>query len=136
MAELVLVAGATGALGRHVGAALRRQGHRVRALTRDPARLSVPSQGERAFDEVFQGDALDPAALARACEGVSAVFSCLGASVAPSLAGRAAYTAVDTPANLNLLREARARPRPRCSATRGRCRWAAPRCSRGARSCP
>lgn len=38
----VLVTGATGAIGRHVVAGLRRLGEPVRALTRDPARAALP----------------------------------------------------------------------------------------------
>ena len=95
-----LVAGATGALGRHVVRALLRRGHAVRALVN---RTGLPrSVVDRV--EVCRGDALDPSVTDGACSGVDVVFSCLGASVSPKMgAGRRSYDRVDTPANLNLL---------------------------------
>lgn len=61
----VLLAGATGAIGRPLLAALRRAGHQVFALTRQP-RASVP--GARRV----VADVLDRQALLRAVEGISA----------------------------------------------------------------
>lgn len=53
-------------------------------------------------------DALKPRTLTGAAEGVDTVFSCLGASVSSKPgAGWASFTAVDTPANLALLAEAK-----------------------------
>jgi len=75
----VLVAGASGALGQHVVEAAASEGFVVRAMGRDRARLDpIPSAQERVV-----ADALDPAQLAEALEGVTVVFSCLGASVSP-----------------------------------------------------
>jgi uncharacterized protein YbjT (DUF2867 family) len=102
MGERILVAGATGALGRAVVRELQARGHTVRALVREPAR----AVGLGA-DEVHAADALDAAALRGACEGVRRVFSCLGASMSPSARERRSYVAVDVPANANLLTEAR-----------------------------
>lgn len=102
MAEsnLTLVAGATGALGRHVVREVLRRGHRVKALVN---RTKLPPPVVDQVD-VCRGDALDPSVTDRACSGVDVVFSCLGASVSPKMdAGRRSYDRVDTPANLNLL---------------------------------
>lgn len=102
MAKTVLVAGATGALGRHVVASLAARGWRVRALSRDASK-SVPGAAE-----VVAGDALVPASLAGVTQGCDAVFSCLGASIDPSPArGWRSYASVDVPANRALIAQAR-----------------------------
>lgn len=100
----VLVAGASGSLGRHVAQALAGRGHRVVALTRRAGSV----QGLPGVAEERVGDALQPGSLLPLMRGVDVVFSCLGASVMPSpLAGRATYTRVDTPANRALADAAR-----------------------------
>ncbi|MBE1564978.1 NAD(P)H-binding protein [Nonomuraea africana] len=63
-----LVTGATGKAGRHVVDELLRDGQRVRALTRDPARANLPEGVE-----VVRGDLTDPATLGPAFEGVTGV---------------------------------------------------------------
>jgi uncharacterized protein YbjT (DUF2867 family) len=63
----VLVTGATGNVGRHVVKELLGAGHRVRALTRDPARARLPEGVEVAI-----GDLAVPDSLAAALEGVTA----------------------------------------------------------------
>lgn len=99
----VLVAGATGMLGREVVALLRARDAEVRVLTRD-ARRAEPL----GVDEVHVADARKRDRLSGACDGVDAVFSCLGASVSLAFgAGWRGYRAIDVPANLNLLAEAR-----------------------------
>lgn len=97
----VLVAGASGALGRHVVAELVARQVPVRILTRRSGGKALPGV------EVVEGDALKPGALRGLADGVDVVFSCLGASVDPGAPGRAGYPQVDTPANLALLEEAR-----------------------------
>lgn len=99
----MLVAGASGALGREVVSALGDRGYRVRALTRDPRRLAPLGS---AVAETHTGDALDAPSLRGACDGVHAVVSCAGASVSPSLRGWRKFGSVDTPANVNLIEEA------------------------------
>jgi uncharacterized protein YbjT (DUF2867 family) len=102
--ERILVAGATGALGKHVLAELKRRGHTIRAVGRRAARLE-PLRG--LADELIVADALRPATIAGICEGVDRVFSCMGASVIPMPQhGYATFSKVDYPSNLNLLREA------------------------------
>ncbi|WP_327581425.1 NAD(P)H-binding protein [Nonomuraea sp. NBC_00507] len=63
-----LVTGATGKAGRHVVEELLRLGHRVRALTRHPARASLPGQVE-----VAEGDLTDPDSVRPALRGVTGV---------------------------------------------------------------
>lgn len=96
----ILVAGASGALGRAVTAALAQRGHRVVALTRRAG--STADQPGVAQERV--ADALRPPTLAAAMKDIDAIFSCLGASIMPTMfAGRATYSKVDTPANCNLV---------------------------------
>ena|SRR5688572_28012380 len=66
---MILVTGATGSVGRHVVAELLATGHRVRALSRNPAGADIP---ERA--EFVQGDLAEPDLLAEALRGVRAVY--------------------------------------------------------------
>ncbi len=110
MALHVLVAGAAGALGREVTRELLTRGHRVRALAH---RTPLP-EDLHAKVGVHQADALDPLQLQGACDGIDAVFSCLGASVSPQMfRGRRTFQRVDTPANLNLVDAARNAGSPR-----------------------
>lgn len=104
MTERILVAGATGALGLEVVKLLKAHGHCVAALGRPGPRLDrLRGQADR----LLPADALRQEQLRGACNGVDRVFSCLGASVIPSpRCGRQPFTAVDLPANLNLIREA------------------------------
>lgn len=102
MVEKVLLAGATGRLGRHVRGELESRGHSVRALVRDPCNLA----GEDV--EVFGCDARNAESLRGAYDGVASVISALGASLALRYtAPNATYRDVDLGANLNLLAEAR-----------------------------
>jgi uncharacterized protein YbjT (DUF2867 family) len=97
----VLVAGASGSLGRQMLGALRRRGHAVRALARDPARLGAAA---RDADEVAVADAAEAGdALVRACEGVDAVFSALGGTTRFDAGPNAPFRALDVPPNANLI---------------------------------
>ncbi len=98
----VLVAGASGAIGRGVVAALRSRGDTVRALVRRPRPAGALGEGV----EIRAVSAARPGALAGVCDGMDAVVSCLGAPVSMSLGARASYLAVDTPANETLLDQA------------------------------
>ncbi|WP_411152392.1 NAD(P)H-binding protein [Streptomyces sp. A30] len=64
--QKILVAGATGTVGRQVVAELLARGHAVRALTRDAATADLP-----AGVEVVQGDLTAPDSLIPALEGVT-----------------------------------------------------------------
>ncbi|WP_336215584.1 NmrA family NAD(P)-binding protein [Nonomuraea sp. LPB2021202275-12-8] len=63
----ILVAGATGNVGRPLVEQLLAAGHRVRALTRDPARADLPAGAE-----AVAGNLADAASLSAAFAGVSA----------------------------------------------------------------
>ena len=67
--------GATRGIGRHVVELALQSGHRVTALARDPAALAIRDDRLR----VVQGDATDPAAVARVVAGTDAVVCALGA---------------------------------------------------------
>jgi len=98
----VLVAGATGMLGREVVKQLAARGHKVRALTRDPERAKLLGDVER-----HVGDALKPDTLKAAFEGIDTVFSSVGAPVSIDLKGWRGYRGVDIPANTNLIAAAK-----------------------------
>jgi uncharacterized protein YbjT (DUF2867 family) len=104
--SFVLVAGATGSLGRHVTSLLRARGSRVRLLSRrDRPEESARDGGI----ECFRGDVLEPATLAGCCDGVDAVVSCLGASLdLYAWKDRLSYSRIDAEGNLALVESARA----------------------------
>ena len=79
----VLVAGASGYLGRYVVSEFAGRGYAVRALVRDKERLAgVGANFEpdvsKLVAEVHVGEATDRASLQGACKGVDIVFSCMG----------------------------------------------------------
>jgi uncharacterized protein YbjT (DUF2867 family) len=92
----ILVAGATGYLGKHVVAEGKRRGYFVRALVR-------PGKAVAAADEVVEAQATEMGALAGLCDGVDAVFSSLGIT---RQTDKVTYMDVDYGANHNVLREA------------------------------
>lgn len=71
MQERVLVAGATGYLGRHLVPALSARGIRVRALVR-------PGKRVEGADELVEAEVTRPETLLGVCDGVDTVFSALG----------------------------------------------------------
>ncbi len=75
---LVLVTGATGFIGSHAVAALRRDGHDVRILVRDPARIAPALDPHGVTASVALGDMTDPAAVAAAVKGCDAVVHAAG----------------------------------------------------------
>jgi uncharacterized protein YbjT (DUF2867 family) len=99
----ILVAGATGQLGKQVVVELKRCGYAVRVITRIAGRLS-----ELDIDEVRVADLTRPESLYGICDGVNAVISCAGASMNINDWGdRKSFYEVDYQGNLNLLNEAR-----------------------------
>jgi uncharacterized protein YbjT (DUF2867 family) len=99
----VLVAGASGIIGREVVRRLAAAGHTVRTLSQDPER----AERLRAFtSDIRIADATQPGTLANLCDRVEVVVSALGAPVLPG-AARRSYAAVDLVANRALLDEAR-----------------------------
>jgi uncharacterized protein YbjT (DUF2867 family) len=105
MSRTILLAGASGALGRRVAQLLHDRGWRIRALGRSADRLR--SLGPVAEPAVVPR--LTPRALAPALEGVDAVFSALGASVLPDpRLGWRGFRAVDRDLNRMLVAAAAA----------------------------
>lgn len=103
-APVLLVAGATGALGSKVVARARASGYRVRAIGRSADKLARVGADETVTLERFT-----PAALEQCLSGVDCVFSCLGASVQPGTQfGYRTFTSVDLPLNGALIAAARA----------------------------
>ena len=68
---LIALTGASGFLGRYTAAALRRAGHRVRALVLSAGQRS---QGEPTADEWQVGDQYDPLAQSELVKGAAAVI--------------------------------------------------------------
>ena len=107
MTRVLLLAGASGALGSAVARRAAADGWAVRAMVRDPSR--IPESVKPLIEGVVVADARDRAAVDRAVAGVSAVFSCIGASVLPALGhGWRGFGAVDWPLNRTIIDAARA----------------------------
>ncbi len=85
-------------LGRHVCAQLQERGDHVRALVRRPA---------PGFLDSFVADLQSPPTLKGACDSMTTVISCAGASMSLKPRGeRASFPDVDFSGNANLLEEA------------------------------
>ena len=93
----ILVAGATGYLGRYVVHALKTNGYWVRALGRSAAKLAPVSEYT---DELFIGEATDPDSIDGLCDGIDIVFSSLGITRQKD---GLTYKDVDYQANKNIL---------------------------------
>ncbi len=101
--SLAVVAGASGVIGSEVVRELQARGVRVRALVREPARLSTEPE------EIFVGNLLNPRTLEGVCAGADAVVSCAGAPLASTkiFTGRSeTFHAVNDLGSRALLREA------------------------------
>jgi uncharacterized protein YbjT (DUF2867 family) len=101
-AGTVLVVGASGYVGRRLVPALLDAGLPVRALVRDPARVSLPPAAD-----AVRGDVTDPASLVAACRDVSVVVN-LAAVTADRKAPRGGYDAVNANGPANVVEAARA----------------------------
>jgi len=75
---LVLVTGATGFIGSHTVAALRRDGHEVRILVRNPVRIAPALEPHGVAVSAVRGDMTDPASVAAAVRGCDAVVHAAG----------------------------------------------------------
>jgi uncharacterized protein YbjT (DUF2867 family) len=71
----VLVAGATGYLGRFVARELKSRGHFVRALARSPHKLDDMRDE---LDEIVLGEITDPESIRDVCDGIDVAFSSVG----------------------------------------------------------
>ena len=100
--DRVLVAGASGVVGSALVDELKGRGAWVRALVRDPERMTADA------DEIFVGDVLWPSSLVGVCDGVEGVVSCIGAKAAWAAPwrGRRSFRDVDDAGNRALLDEA------------------------------
>lgn len=98
----VLVAGATGYLGQFVVKALKSKGYWTRALGRSAAKLAPV---EEYADELFIGEATDPASLSGLCDDIDIVFSSVGITRQKD---GLTYNDVDYQGNRNLLTVAEA----------------------------
>jgi uncharacterized protein YbjT (DUF2867 family) len=101
----VLVAGATGYLGRFVVREFKQRGYWVRALARNPERLAEPGpflapavRGQ--IDDLFLGQVTRPETLAGLCDGIDVVFSSLGLTRQKD---RLTFHDVDYQGNKNIL---------------------------------
>jgi uncharacterized protein YbjT (DUF2867 family) len=99
---MILVVGATGVLGREAARLLLAAGHEVRAMSRVATNAA---DLEQLGAEIVQGDLIDPASLARACDGANAVLA-----AAHALMGTGRYTseAVDNAGHRALVDAAKA----------------------------
>jgi uncharacterized protein YbjT (DUF2867 family) len=93
----VLVAGATGYLGRFVAQEFKARGHFVRALARTPKKLDDIRDS---LDEVVQGEVTRPETLAALCDGIDVVFSSMGVTRQQD---NLTFKDVDFQGNVNLL---------------------------------
>src|SRR5579883_957802 len=99
----ILVAGATGYLGRHVVREFKEQGHFVRILARRPEKLV---EIQKWADETCIGDVTKPSTLQSVCNGIDIVFSSVG--VTKPTPGGGTVHEVDFQGNKNLLSLAQA----------------------------
>lgn len=104
----VLVAGATGYLGRYVAQEFKRRGYWVRVLARSPKKLQTEGPYmepaiDQLCDELFIGEITRPETLAGVCDGIGIVFSSIGITRQRDGLG---FMDVDYQGNMNLLAEA------------------------------
>ena len=104
----VLIAGATGYLGRYVVREFHERGYQVRVLVRNPDKLfhSGPYLEPAVADyihETFQGEITRPATLEGACDQIDIVFSSVGITRQKD---KLSYRDVDYQGNVNLLNNA------------------------------
>jgi uncharacterized protein YbjT (DUF2867 family) len=104
----VLVAGATGYLGRYVAQEFKRRGYWVRVLARTPQKLQTEGPYmepaiDQLCDELFVGEITRPETLVGVCNGIDIVFSSIGITRQRDGLG---FMDVDYQGNMNLLAEA------------------------------
>lgn len=103
--QKVLVAGATGYLGRFVVQEFKNRGYWVRALARNPQKLEEtgpfmePAVKDQ-VDEVFVGEITKPETLSGLCDGIDIVFSSIGIT---RQRDKVSFWEVDYQGNRNLL---------------------------------
>jgi uncharacterized protein YbjT (DUF2867 family) len=101
--KTILLAGATGHLGRLVAGELKSRGYVVFATTRQPSKLANLNLGK-----VINADLTKPDSLQDGCKDIDAVISCAGASMnVGNFSDKKSFYEVDYQGNLNLLHEAK-----------------------------
>lgn len=103
---MILVAGATGAVGSEIVRRLLGRGKKVRALVRTSSDPQKVDSLEKAGAEIARGDLKDSASLERACHGVSAVISTVS-MIGTGKEGDS-FEATDSEGTRNLIDAARA----------------------------
>ena len=98
--QRILVAGATGYLGKFIVKTLKNQGYWIRTLSRDNQKIASVRQD---VDEVFIGEATKPETLKSLCKDIDIVFSSLGITRQKD---GLSYMEVDYQGNKNILDEA------------------------------
>ncbi|MUV38373.1 hypothetical protein JNUCC1_02211 [Lentibacillus sp. JNUCC-1] len=104
----VLVAGATGYLGKHLVQTFKKEGYNVRALVRNEQKLSktgpfLEPAVDHLVDDVWVGDVTESESIKGVCEGVDFVCSAVGLT---RQKGSLTFHDVDYQGNLHLLHEA------------------------------
>lgn len=97
----VLIAGATGYLGKFITLELNRQNYHVRALVRDAEKLKKSGV---VAEEIIQADITNTESIKGCCEDIDIVISSVGITRQKD---GLTYMDVDYQANLNLLQEAK-----------------------------
>ena len=105
-AKKVLIAGATGYLGKHAVKAFKQRGYWVRVLTRSKERLfepgpfTAPALTAEDMDDIFVGEISKPETLAGVMDGIDIVYSSVGIS---RQRDRLTFEQVDYQCNRNLI---------------------------------
>lgn len=104
----VLIAGATGYLGRFVVRALKKEGFYTRVLVRNKGQAEVPGRFDAPAlavdaDEIIEGEITDAKTLIDICEDMDYVFTSIGITKQKD---KVTFEDVDYQGNLNLLEEA------------------------------
>ncbi len=98
--ERILVAGATGYLGKFMVKEFKKQGYWIRALSRGSRQIEPVRQY---IDELFLGEVTQPETLTGICKNIDIVFSSLGITKQKD---GLTYMDVDYQGNKNILNEA------------------------------
>jgi uncharacterized protein YbjT (DUF2867 family) len=95
--KFVLVAGASGYLGKYIVKELKRQNYRVRALVRNSDKMKDIAE---MINEMFTGEVTNPTSISNCCEDIDIVISTVGITVQKD---GLKYMDIDYQANVNLL---------------------------------
>lgn len=99
--DRILLAGATGYLGRHIARELVKRSYPVRALARNPEKLK---QENIALPEIIRAEITQPDSIKGCCKNIDVIISTVGITKQKD---GLTYMDVDYQANMNLLCEAK-----------------------------